>query len=167
MPLELPPNIDAEVQKAHLSVIDLIQIDFGNGLERRWSTVHVPASLAPNLSGNYEPRLMSIGNRRWSIGADDDSVTLVAGNTDDAISDFVRSYGIDVFDGAKVRHHRLFPGIQEVYEDYWVGKGAGLRFEELTVSWDVRFGLGALRQRALRRFQRSCPHVFAGGPDSY
>ena len=166
MPIQFSPTIDAEVQSAHLSVIDLIQIEFGNGLERRWSTTFVPASLAPNLSGNYEPRLLSIGNRRWSIGADDDSVTLVIGNADDVIRDFVRSYGIDVFDGARVHHHRLFPSIQEVYEDYWVGKGAGLTFEEHTAVWDVRFGLGALRQRALRRFQRNCPHVFAGGPDS-
>ena len=166
MPLVFSAAIDQEVDKAHLSVVDLIQVDFGNGLERRWSTIRVPASFASDLSGNYEARLISIGSRRWSLGADDDSVNLVMGDADDAISNFVRSYGIDIFEGAKVRHHRLFPGIKEVYKDYWVGKGSGLTFSDLTASWDVRFGLGALRQRALRRFQRNCAHVFAGGLDS-
>ena len=166
MSLTLPPNIDAEVQAAHLSVIDLIQVDFGGGLERRWSTVHIPRELSANLTGNYEARLVSIGDRRWSLGADDDSINLILGNADNSISNFVRSYGIDIFEGAKVRHHRLFPGIRETYLDYWVGRGTAIQFERKTASWDVRFGLAALRQRALRRYQRNCPHVFAGGTDS-
>ena len=166
MPLTLPPNIDAEVQAAHLSVIDLIQVDFGNGLERRWSTVHIARDYSENLTGNYEARLVSIGERRWTLSADDDSVNLTLGNADNAISDFVRSYGIDIFEGAKVRHHRLFPGIRETFLDYWVGRGTGIQFENKIASWDVRFGLAALRQRALRRYQRNCPHIFAGGTDS-
>ena len=165
-PLAFPQTINDEVQKAHLSVIDLIQVDFGGGLERRWSTIEVPSRLSAGLSGNYTARLLSIGDRRWSLGSDDDSVTLELGNADRAISNFVRSYGIDIFEGSRVRHHRLFPSIQEVYEDYWVGKGSSLIFEGSSASWDVRFGLGALRQRALRRFQRNCAHVFAGGLES-
>ena len=166
MVLELPPNIDAEVQSAHLSVIDLIQVDFGNGLERRWSTVRVPREFSPDLTGNYEARLVSISDRKWTLGADDDSINLTLGNADSDISNFVRSYGIDVFEGAKVRHHRLFPGIRETYLDYWVGRGAGIQFENKVASWDVRFGLAALSQRALRRYQRNCPHIFAGGAGS-
>ena len=156
-------TIEDEVNRASLSVIDLIQVNFGAGIERRWSTVRIPASAAPNLTGEYEPRLVSLGSRRWSVGADDDSVSLVLGNADDEIRNFARSYGLDIFEGAKVRHHRLFPSIKEVYFDYWVGKGSSMRFEELTGKWEVRFGLAALKQRALRRYQRNCPHVFAGG----
>ena len=165
-PLELSPTINDEVQKAHLSVIDLIQVDFGGGLERRWSTIDVPARIAAGLSGDYDARLLSIGDRVWTLGADDDSVTLELGNADGEINNFVRNYGIDIFEGSRVRHHRLFPGIQEVYKDYWVGKGSSVIFEGAVASWDVKFGLGALRQRALRRFQRNCAHVFAGGLDS-
>ena len=166
MPLTFTPTINQEVQSAHLSVVDLIQVEFSGGLERRWSTVKVPREFAPDLTGNYEPRIVSIGSRRWSLGADDDSISLILGNADNAVSDFIRSYGIDVFEGSRVHHHRLFPGIREVYKDYWVGKGGAVTLENNLVFWDVRFGLGALRQRALRRFQRSCTHVFAGGLDS-
>ena len=166
MPLPFSATIDAEVQRAHLSVIDLIQVDFGNSIERRWSTAIVPASFSIGLTGNYEARLVSLGERSWSLGSDDDSVSLVLGNSDDTISNFARSYGIDIFEGAKVRHHRLFPGIKETYFDYWVGKGSAMRFEELTARWDVKFGFSSLRQRALRRYQRNCAHVFAGGLDS-
>ena len=164
MTLSFSTNINEEVQKAHLAVVDLIQVDFGGGLERRWSTVHVPRTLAAGLSGDYEARIVEIGTRRWSLGADDDSVTLIIGNADDAIRNFARAYGIDIFDGARVRHHRFFPSIKEIYKDYWVGKGTALTFGDHTAEWEVRFGLGALKQRALRRFQRNCTHVFAGGP---
>ena len=160
------PNIDKEVERASLAVLDVLQVDFGNGIVRRWSNRDIPSELSVQLEGDYTARIVSLGSRRWSLGADDDSVSVVLGNADDAISDMARYYGIDVFEGARVRHHRLFPSIGEVYRDYWVGKGASISFEAEVANWDVRFGLSSLHQRALRRFQRTCPHVFAGGINS-
>ena len=164
MALQLSANIDAEVESAHLSVIDVIQVVFHQGIERRWSTHEIPSDFASTvLDGDYEARIISIGDRRWSLGADDDSMDIVLGNADDVIRDLARYYGLDVFEGARVRHHRLFPGINEVYKDYWVGKGSSMAFEKAVANWTIKFGFSALRQRALRKFERTCSHIFAGG----
>ena len=160
----LTPNIDTEVEKASLGVVDVLQVEFARGIERRWAMHDIPDGFFPALSpGGYEARVVSISTRTWSIGADDDSMTVVLGDADNAISDLARYYGLDIFEGARVRHHRLFPSIKEVYKDYWVGKGSTLAFEAETATWTVKFGFASLRQRALRKFERTCPHVFGGG----
>ena len=172
MPLDLSqsgitPNIENEIESASVSVIDLVEVDLGLGYKRRWSNRQVDYSwVAGQLDGEYEARLLNISERRWSLGPDDDSVTLLIGNADGAISRMAQEFGIDIFEGAKVRLHRLFPAIKEVYKDYWVGTGEPIIVSEGAVEWTVTFGISRLKRKFGRQSEFNCPHIFAGGPSS-
>ena len=173
MPLDLSqsgitPNIESEVESASLSVIDLVEVDLGLGYKRRWSNRQVDFSwVSGQLDGDYEARILNISERRWSLGPDDDSVTLLIGNADGAISRMSQEFGIDIFEGAKVRLHRLFPAIKEVYKDYWVGTGEPIVISEGAVEWVITFGISRLKRKFGRQYSEfNCPHVFAGGPSS-
>ena len=172
MPLDLSqagttPNIENEIDSASLSAIDLVEVDLGLGYKKRWSNRQVDFGwVAGHLDGEYEARILSISERRWSLGPDDDSVTLLIGNADGAISRMSREFGIDIFEGAKVRLHRLFPSIKEVYRDYWVGTGEPVVISEGAVEWVITFGISSLKRKFGRQAEFNCPHVFAGGPAS-
>ena len=172
MPLDLSqsgatPNIEGEIESASVSVIDLIEVDLGLGYKKRWSNRQVDFSwVAGQLDGDYEARILSISERRWSLGPDDDSVTLLIGNADGAISRMSQEFGIDIFEGAKVRLHRLFPAIKEVYKNYWVGTGEPIVISEGAVEWAITFGISRLKRRFGRQSEFNCPHVFAGGLSS-
>ena len=173
MPLDLSqsgitPNIEREIESASVSVIDLVEVDLGLGYKKRWSNRQVGFGwVASQLDGEYEARILNISERRWSLGPDDDSVTLLIGNADGAISRISRDFGIDIFEGAKVRLHRLFPAIKEVYKNYWVGTGEPIVISEGAIEWTVTFGISRLKRRFGRQYSEfNCPHVFAGGPSS-
>ena len=172
MPLDLSqsgitPNIENEIESASVSVIDLVEVDLGLGYKRRWSNRKVDFSwVSSQLDGEYEARILNISERRWSLGPDDDSVTLLIGNADGAISRMAQEFGIDIFEGAKVRLHRLFPAIKEVYKNYWVGTGEPITVSEGAVEWAVTFGISKLKRKFGRQSEFNCPHIFAGGPSS-
>ena len=173
MPLDLSqsgitPNIENEIESASVSVIDLVEIDLGLGYKRRWSNRRVNFSwVSAQLDGDYEPRILNISERKWSLGPDDDSVTLLIGNADGAISRMSQEFGIDIFEGAKVRLHRLFPAVKEVYKNYWVGTGEPIVISEGAVEWVITFGISKLKRKFGRQYSEfNCPHVFAGGPSS-
>ena len=172
MPLDLSqvgttPNIENEVESASLSAIDLVEVDLGLGYKKRWSNRQIDYGwVAGQLDGEYEARILNISERRWSLGPDDDSVTLLIGNADGAISRMSREFGIDIFEGAKVRLHRLFPSVKEVYRDYWVGTGEPVVISEGAVEWVITFGISRLKRKFGRQAEFNCPHVFAGGPAS-
>lgn len=178
MPLNLSPTFINEINNANTSAIDLFEVDFGFGVKRFWSTHLVPSDFLFqdfNVS-SFEPRIISVGNRTWRLGPDDDTLTLtLAENVGDffdttkkheRISDITKQYGIDVFEGANVRAHRLFPKIKSTFKNYWFGKGLALELGETQHSWEISFGFGNFRRRFGRRVQVSCPFIFSGGPAS-
>ena len=161
------PNIEAEVEAASLSAIDLVEVDLGLGFVKYWSTTNVDFPfVSTQFPSKFEARIVSIGDRTWTLGLDDDSITLIIGDADGAISRIAQDFGIDVFEGAKVKLHRLFPAIKEIYRDYWVGSGEPIQIEEGLVEWPISFGIGSLRRKFGRLIDFNCPHVFAGGADS-
>ena len=169
MPRVLTPAIAAEIAKSNLAAIDLIEVDFGGRIKRYWSTLNVPNVLAEFPVSHFTPRIISLGGRSWSLGPDNDSLDLVLAEHIEGferLSDFIKQYGLDIFEGALVRNHRLFPNIGEVFKDVWFGKGLALSAEEDRYTWPVEFGFGNFRQTFGRRLQTQCPHVFAGGPRS-
>ena len=171
MPRVLTPAIAAEVAKSNLAAIDLIEVDFGGRLKRYWSTLNVPSQyiFADFPISHFEPRLISLGGRSWSLGPDNDSLDLVLAEHVagfERLSNFIKQYGLDIFEGALVRNHRLFPNIKQTFKDVWFGKGLALAAEEGRYMWPIEFGFGNFRQTFGRRLQTQCPHVFASGPRS-
>ena len=172
MPLDLSqsattPNIEDEVKAAELGVVELLEIDFGLSFKKFWSTIHVPIEfVATQFGTTFEARVESIGDRTWSTGLDDDTVNLVISDADGEVSRIAKERGIDVFEGAKVRMHRLFSSVKEIYKNYWVGEGLPPVFTEGQISWDISFGIGNFRQKFGRLAEFTCHSVFAGGPSS-
>ena len=169
MPRILTPIIAAEIAKSNLSAIDIIEVDFGSRVKRYWSTLNVPPQHIFADFPSVSPRIISIGGRRWSLGADNDSLDMTLAEHVEGfehLSDFIKQYGLDVFEGALVRNHRLFPNINRTFKDVWFGKGLALSAEEGRYTWSVEFGFGNFRQTFGRRLQTQCGHVFAGGPRS-
>jgi len=167
MPLTFSANIEAEVEAAETSVVDLFEIDLGLGFKKFWSTTNVAAEwVITEFGGSFEARVLSVGDKRWNLGLDDDTINLTIGNADRAISKIAREFGIDIFEGAKVKNHRLFPSIREIYKDYWVGEGLPMKWSEDECSWDIAFSVASLKQKFGRRIEAICPHVFAGGASS-
>ena len=171
MPRQLTPAIADEIAKSNLAAIDLIEVDFGGRVKRYWSTLNVPAQyiFADFPISHFEPRIIALGGRKWSLGPDNDSLDLTLAEHIDGfekLSDFIKQYGLDIFEGALVRNHRLFPNINMTFKNVWFGKGLALASEEDRYTWPVEFGFGNFRQTFGRRIQTQCPHVFAGGPRS-
>lgn len=172
MPLDLSqsgttPNIEAEVDAASLSVVDLVEVDLGLGFNKFWSTTNVDFEFVSSIfPSKFEARIESIGDRTWLLGADNDSITLILGDADGAITKIAQEFGLDVFEGAKVKLHRLFPAIREVYKDYWVGTGEPISIEEDVIEWPITFGIASLKRKFGRLIEFNCPHIFAGGPES-
>ena len=167
MPLSFSANIETEVEAAETGVIDLIEVDLGLGFKKFWSTTDVPIDwVTTGFGSKFEPRLLSIGPRQWSLGLDDDVLNLVISNADEAISRIAKEFGIDIFEGAIVKHHRLFTSVKEIYKDYWTGTGLPMQWSEGVCSWDIAFGIASFKQKFGRKVEFTCPHVFAGGPSS-
>jgi len=167
MPLILSANIEAEVEAAETSVIDLIEVDLGLGFKKFWSTTNVAIDwVVTEFGTSFEPRILSMSQRSWKLGLDDDTLNLTLGNSDGAISRIAKEFGVDIFEGAKVRNHRLFASIKEIHKDYWVGEGLPMQWSEGECSWNITFGIAALKQKFGRKIEFTCPHVFAGGPSS-
>jgi len=167
MPLTLSAGIEAEVEAAETSVIDLFEIDLGAGFKKFWSTTNVSFDwVATQFPQHFEARIIEVGTRRWTLGFDDDSINLRISNADGAISKIAKGFGIDIFEGARVLHHRLFPSIKEIYKDYWCGEGLPIVWTEGEVSWDITFGVGNFKQKFGRKLEFNCPHVFAAGQHS-
>jgi len=172
MPLDLSqsgstPNIDAEVEAAEAGVVDLIEVDLGLGFKKFWSTTNIDIDwVVTEFGSKFEARLLSLGSRRWSLGLDDDNLNLTIGNADGAISRIAKEFGIDIFEGAQVSHHRLFTSVKEIYKDYWNGTGLPMQWSEGECSWDIAFGIASFKQKFGRKVEFTCPHVFAGGPSS-
>ena len=171
MPRQLTPTIAAEVAKSNLAAIDLIEVDFGARVKRYWSTLNVPAKyiFSDFPISHFEPRIISLGGRRLSLGPDNDSLNLTLAEHIDGfekLSDFIKQYGLDIFEGALVCNHRLFPNINMTFKDVWFGKGLALEAAEGSYTWPIEFGFGNFRQTFGRRLQTQCPHVFASGPRS-
>jgi len=164
MPLTLSAGIEAEVEAAETSVIDLFEIDLGAGFKKFWSTTNVSFDwVSTQFPQHFEARILEVSNRKWTLGFDDDTINLRISNADGKISQIAKGFGIDIFEGARVLHHRLFPSIKEIYKDYWCGEGLPLVWTEGEVSWDITFGVGNFRQKFGRKLEFNCPHVFAGG----
>jgi len=167
MPLTFSSEIEDEVEAAETGVVDLIEVDLGLGFKKFWSTTNVAIDWVVTEFGQpFEARLISIGDRKWNLGLDDDTLNLKIGNADGVVSRIAKEFGIDIFEGAKVRHHRLFTSIKEIYKDYWVGEGLPMQWSEDECSWDISFGIASFKQKFGRKIEFSCPHVFAGGPSS-
>ena len=167
MPLTFSANIETEVEAAETGVVDLIEVDLGLGFSKFWSTTNVAIDwVVTEFGGPFEARILQIGSRNWVLGLDDDTLNLRIGNADGALSQIAKEFGIDVFEGAKVRNHRLFTSIKEIYRDYWVGEGLPMQWSEGECSWDIAFGIASFKQKFGRKIEFSCPHVFAGGPSS-
>ncbi len=167
MPLTFSANIEAEVEAAETGVIDLFEIDLGLGFKKFWSTTQVDAEwVVTEFGGPFEARILSVGDKRWKLGLDDDTLNLTIGNADGTLSRIAKAFGIDIFEGAKVRNHRLFPSIREIYKDYWFGEGLPMQWSEGECSWDIAFGIASLKQKFGRKIEATCPHVFAGGLSS-
>lgn len=169
MPRTLTPIIAAEIAKSNLAAIDIIEVDFGRRVKRYWSTLNVPPRHIFADFPSVSPRIVSIGGKRWSLGADNDSLDMTLAEHVEGfehLSDFIKQYGLDIFEGALVRNHRLFPNINRTFKDVWFGKGLALSAEEGRYTWSVEFGFGNFRQTFGRRLQTQCSHVFAGGPRS-
>ena len=172
MPLDLTqsgstPNIEAEVKAAETGVVDLIEVDLGLGFKKFWSTTKVDIDWVVTEFGSvFEARLLSIGDKQWSLGLDDDNLNLVIGNADGAISRIAKEFGIDIFEGAIVKHHRLFTSVKEIYKDYWTGTGLPMQWSEGECSWDIAFGIASFKQKFGRKIEFTCPSVFAGGLSS-
>lgn len=167
MPLSFSAGIEAEVEAAETGVVDLIEVDLGLGFKKFWSTTNVDVQWVVTEFGSaFEARLKSIGDRSWKLGLDDDSLNLRIGNGDGAISRIAKEFGIDIFEGAQVKHHRLFTSIKEIYKDYWTGSGLPMHWTEDECSWDIAFGIASFKQKFGRKIEFSCPHIFAAGPFS-
>lgn len=164
MPLTFSAGIEAEVEAAETGVIDLIEVDLGLGFKKFWSTTNVAIDWVVTEFGSaFEPRLIAIGDKSWTLGLDSDTLNLQIGNADGAISRIAKEFGIDIFEGAQVKHHRLFTSIKEIYRDYWTGTGLPMVWTEDVCSWDIEFGVASFRQKFGRKIEFSCPHIFAAG----
>lgn len=167
MPLTFSSEIEDEVEAAETGVVDLIEVDLGLGFKKFWSTTNVAIDwVITEFGSKFEARLISIGDRRWNLGLNDDTLSLTIGNADKALSRIAQEFGIDIFEGAKVKHHRLFTSIKEIYRDYWVGEGLPMQWSEGECTWDITFGIASFKQKFGRKIEFTCPHVFAGGQTS-
>jgi len=167
MPLSFSADIETEVEAAETGVIDLFEIDLGLGFKKFWSTTQVDIDwVVTEFGSEFEARIISAGDRRWELGLDDDTLSLTISNADGVISRIAKEFGIDIFEGAIVRHHRLFSSIKEIFKDYWCGTGLPMQWSEGVCEWDITFGIASLKQKFGRKIEFSCPHVFAGGLSS-
>jgi len=172
---QIDNDLKAQIDAPSTSVVELLEVNFGGGLKRYWSTQQVLSNwytytefedgLQPWM---FEPRILSIDTKEWVLLPDDSAVNITIADSvvgyEETIKSFVRNWGIDVFYSAMVHYHLLFPNLKgkdNVLRDVWIGKGAQLSIEEDVCSWEIRFGMSSLRRRFGRVRDTTCPHIFA------
>jgi hypothetical protein len=171
MAIEISSAVNAEVESPNISLVDLLKVDFGEGVVRYWSTTRVDSKWFPTTDFGdglqpiqFDEKIIEIGDKVWSLGPNESSLdmTLVY---DRSMQRLILERGIHIFEGAKVVAHRAFPNTREVVQGLWHGRGNTPTFTATTIQWTVSFLPTNLRQRFGRRFQSTCPHIFGDGRD--
>ena len=156
-------QIDTELGKEGIFVIDLIDFDFGGGNLFCWAESKVDGTITFN-GKLYEPRLLrdGLGRLPFTVGAKDDSTTAEFDNTDLKFTTLANQ-GVNLQHG-RMKVHRLFHNLappNNAVQNYWHGRVLNFILTEATCRFELTFGFPELSQRALRRFEHSCNNLFA------
>jgi len=156
-------QVEVELLKPHIRVLELIDLNFGNGFEISIANQRVQNTASHN-GRIYEPRVVSIGQLPFTVGAEDDETDIVLDNTGLYFTNLVNQ-GV-VLEEGKIKVHRLFPNIlppNNVIADYWHGRVVSYTLRENVCAMKVSYGFVGLEQRALRRYEHTCNNLFADG----
>jgi len=154
-------QVEAELAKPSIRILELVDIDFGNGFEISIANQNVQNTASHN-GRTYLGRVISIGPLPFTVGAEDDETEIVLDNTGLFFTNLINQ-GI-VLEEGKVKIHRLFPNIlppNNVVADYWHGRVTSYSLKEGTCTMKLSYGFVGLEQRALRRYEHTCNNLFA------
>src|SRR5512144_1254106 len=110
MSLDLTPEIEAEIAAAQTCAIDLFEIHFSTSIRKYWSNRKVDQQWYSGVTfvsgltpSEFSPLVLEVSEKTWSLGAEQNAVTLTLSNPlDGEIDDIVSSYGVAIFSGALV-----------------------------------------------------------------
>jgi len=153
--------VETELAKPSIRILELVDINFGNGFEISIANQTVQNSASHN-GRTYVARVSEIGPLPFTVGAEDDETEIVLDNTSLYFTNLVNQ-GI-VLEEGKVKIHRLFPDLlppNNVVADYWHGRVTSYVLKEGTCTMKLSYGFVGLEQRALRRYEHTCNNLFA------
>lgn len=153
--------VETELGKTGIRVLELVDIDFGNGFEISISNQTVQNTASHN-GRTYTARVKEIGPLPFTVGAEDDETEMVLDNTGLYFTNLINQ-GVVIEEG-RVKVHRLFPNLtppNNVVADYWHGRITSYVLKEGTIVLKLSYGFVGLEQRALRRYEHTCNNLFA------
>ena len=163
MSLTLISQVEAELAKNAVTVVEAWKADFGNGRVFYWSNQTITASASFD-SNEYEARVKQVSTLPFSVGAKDDKGRLTAWNGDRFFTKLINE-GV-IFGQARLTCHRMFPNIaapNNVIQNYWHGRVKKYTISESACEFELGFGFVNLKRRALRRWEHTCNNNFADG----
>ena len=176
MAYDLDPSLEDEINAAEVAVVDVLEVDFGDGVVKYWSTHHVDPMwfTSLELAGlqplEFTPIIMSMGDISWELGPTDSSLAMTLSDIPDSdgelgeLSQLTLERGIDIFSGAHIRAYRLFPNVRQGFM-LWSGYGRAPKWFPNHITWDVNFLPNSLMQGIGRSYQFTCSHLYAEGGD--
>jgi len=154
-------QVETELAKPGIRVLELIDINFGNGFEISVSNQTIANDKTFN-GRTYTARVVHVGTLPFTVGAEDDETEIVFDNTSLYFTNLVNQ-GVLLEEG-KVKIHRMIVGItppNNVVKDYWHGRITSYVLKEGTCTMKLSYGFVGLEQRALRRYEHTCNNLFA------